>query len=417
MYKIEDDHLNWCLFSKVQVEELCRQTEKLFSDSTKRWGNGLIYTRTEIWYFPFKVSSHKIKIRNMTKVVKSIIGLILAMFAVVVLDSCNKQENEEAEFTASEQQALGDFQAVMPTARTGNTVYYSTPSVGGYTPNSSRNLPIKGICGTAVGGVIKAQVIQQTNGTFEVEITKQDGGFFSGKGTAYIKSASLCGGIASKQEYSSFSRRIRLSFTATFDIGYTHFYPMIIDQRSGVRYYAEPILVYTSPLYTIKETYTQGESIGTANGVVVKAAGARLLEGNKLSVQCTEFCCRYYAQVYKKNIVNKGHNGGNASEWFGEASAKGLDAFKNSGTVRPRPGDILCLSGGGKGYGHVAIIVEVSRTYIKFAQQNAGVAKQNDPKSHWQYAIGGILSYDYSSNTVSAPNNYEVKGWLRMPMY
>ena len=28
MYKIEDDHLNWCLFSKVQVEELCRQTEK-----------------------------------------------------------------------------------------------------------------------------------------------------------------------------------------------------------------------------------------------------------------------------------------------------------------------------------------------------------------------------------------------------
>ena len=77
----------------------------------------------------------------MTKVVKSIIGLILAMFAVVVLDSCNKQENEEAEFTASEQQALGDFQVVMPTARTGSTVYYSTPSVGGYTPNSSRNTP------------------------------------------------------------------------------------------------------------------------------------------------------------------------------------------------------------------------------------------------------------------------------------
>jgi|GEM_PF-4848584 len=50
----------------------------------------------------------------MTKVVKLIIGLILAMFAVVVLDSCNKQENEEAEFTASEQQTLGDFQAVMP---------------------------------------------------------------------------------------------------------------------------------------------------------------------------------------------------------------------------------------------------------------------------------------------------------------
>ena len=47
MYKTEDDHLNWCLFSKVQVEELCRQTEKLFSDSTKRWGNGLIYAYAE----------------------------------------------------------------------------------------------------------------------------------------------------------------------------------------------------------------------------------------------------------------------------------------------------------------------------------------------------------------------------------
>ena len=57
-------------------------------------------------------------------------------------------------------------------------------------------------------------------------------------------------------------------------------------------------------------------------------------------------------------------------EEIGEASAKGLDAFPNSGTVALRTGDILCFTGGPGGYGHVAIIMEVTNTYVKIVHQN-----------------------------------------------
>ena len=389
--------------------------KKLFSDSTKRWGNGLIYTRTEIWYFPFKVSSHKIKIRNMTKVVKSIIGLILAMFAVVVLDSCNKQENEEAEFTASEQQTLGDFQAVMPTARASSTVYYSTPSVGGYTPNSSSNNPIDGFCGTAEGGVIRAEVARQTtvggtNKGFIILITKQDGSTFKGSGTAYIKSGSPCGSIISKRSYRGGTRNeIAIPLIADFEIGYAYYYPVVINEQTGTRYYAEPILVYTDPIFKAGP-YKQGDNIGTANGVIVQAAGPKL-GGSAKSVQCTEFCSRYYSQVYRKNIVNTGQNGGNADTWFDKAKDKGLVAFTN-GTTKPQIGDIVCFENDPVSdtlNGHVAIIMEVGWNYIKIAHQNSRSTKG------WLQPIGGRLDYDSSTKIISSPANFTVQGVLRNP--
>ena len=413
MYKTEDDHLNWCLFSKVQVGELCRQTEKLFSDSTKRWGNGLIYTRTEIWYFPFKVSSHKIKIRNMTKVVKSIIGLILVMFAVVVLDSCNKQENEEAEFTASEQQALGDFQAVMPTARASSKVYYSTPSVGGYTPNSSRNTPLKEICGTAEGGIIRAQVIAKMGGLFCIKITKQDGSTFKSPGMAYIKSGAVCGKSVAirtklKEGYNAGDSEVLVYFNATFSMGYEHFYPMVIDAKTGARYYAEPILVYTDPLYSTDFKYNN--VLGTANGVSVLCNTSEDEEGKshenrgvKGRNQCTNFCLRYIEQVYQEKITS--YQG--AKLWWGDTkNFKNFKRYKNSGTVPPRPGDILVLSN--DKYGHVSIIMEVGDTYIKVAQQNSGPGKNN---KEW-LPIGGV--YSRSGNFVNTTAaGYSVIGWMR----
>ena len=36
--------------------------------------------------------------------------------------------------------------------------------------------------------------------------------------------------------------------------------------------------------------------------------------------------------------------------------------------MAPRPGDILCLSGGEGNYGHVTIIMEVTKTYIKIGR-------------------------------------------------
>ena len=349
--------------------------------------------------------------------------MLIGMFAVVVLlSSCEKQEVEEVVVTSSNQQARGQASpdssvALRAATLASDVTYYSIPGVGVWTANSSRNLPIKGICGTAEGGVIKARVTRQVNGTFEVEIIKQNRGFFLRMGVAYIKAGSPCGGIASQKSYSAFSQSIKLSFSATFNTGYVHFYPMVIDQRTGVRYYAEPVLISSSPLFDSKNEYTQGEALATANGVTVKAAGKKLYDANELSVQCTEFCNRYYSQVYKKNIVNKGKNGGHGRDWYREASAKGLDAFPNSGSVAPRPGDILCFTGGPGGYGHVAIIMEVANAYVKIVHQNMGTVNKKDPKTYWHEPIGAKLDYDYRTKTISSPEDYTVKGWLRMPMY
>ena len=356
------------------------------------------------------------------KKIASVLMLIGMFVVVALLSSCEKQEMEEVVVASSNQQAgeqasPDSLVALRAATLASDVTYYSTPGVGVWTANSSRNLPIKGICGTAEGGVIKARVTRQVNGTFEVEIIKQNRGFFLGMGVAYIKAGSPCGGIASQKSYSAFSQSIKLSFSATFNTGYVHFYPMVIDGKTGVRYYAEPILVYTYPLFNSKGSYTQGEELATANGVVVKAAGKGLYDANELSVQCTEFCNRYYSQVYKKNIVNKGKNGGHGRDWYREASAKGLDAFPNSGTVAPRPGDILCFTGGPGGYGHVAIIMEVANTYIKIVHQNMGTVNKKDPKTYWHEPVGAKLDYDYRTKTISSPEDYTVKGWLRMPMY
>ena len=116
-------------------------------------------------------------------------------------------------------------------------------------------------------------------------------------------------------------------------------------------------------------------------------------------------------------FLNKGKNGGHGRDWYREASAKGLDAFPNSGSVAPRPGDILCFTGGPGGYGHVAIIMEVANTYVRIVHQNMGVIKNGEPKTYWHEPVGAKLDYDYRTKTISSPEDYTVKGWLRMPMY
>ena len=104
-------------------------------------------------------------------------------------------------------------------------------------------------------------------------------------------------------------------------------------------------------------------------------------------------------------------------EEIGEASAKGLDAFPNSRSVALRTGDILCFTGGPGGYGHVAIIMEVTNTYVKIVHQNMGTVQDKKPKTCWHEPIGAKLGYDYRTKTISSPEGYIVKGGLRMPVY
>ena len=75
------------------------------------------------------------------------------------------------------------------------------------------------------------------------------------------------------------------------------------------------------------------------------------------------------------------------------------------------------FTGGPGGYGHVAIIMEVTNTYVKIVHQNMGTVQDKKPKTCWHEPIGAKLGYDYRTKAISSPENYTVKGWLRMPMY
>lgn len=332
---------------------------------------------------------------------------VLMLFVGVFFPSCDKSMDEPLAY--EENEAMLDQNVETSTLRASNTVYYSKPAIGGTVPNSTVNIKGRGSA-TYHGGVLSAKVLSQNGNKFTIRISKQDGGTFSGDGLAIVMTGTVDGGLAAHKQYFPGDRYIDLEVTATFNQGAVHFYPTTRDRSSGYRYYAEPILIYTSPMYK-QAPYIRYESLGVLNGVIVQASDTDLIEEEILSVQCTEYCCRYYAQVYEKNIVNTGNNGGHANTWYGNASAKGLTAYSNGGTVAPRPGDILCMSGGSKGRGHVAIIMEVTSSSVKIAQQNAGI-----PGKPWQHAIGGELSYNSSTRKITAPSGYSVQGWLRVPL-
>ena len=127
--------------------------------------------------------------------------------------------------------------------------------------------------------------------------------------------------------------------------------------------------------------------------------------------QCTKFCLRYIEQVYQEKIVHYYR----ASRWFYDnKNFSNFKRYNNGGSVAPRVGDILCFGKGtkdkdGKYLGHVAVIMEVSDTYVKIAQQNSGTGSTQDPQ--W-YPIGGEL--ERSGNTIIYPDSkFEIQGWMR----
>ncbi len=347
------------------------------------------------------------------KISKVFVGILAMVFCLATsFSSCKKEA-----ITATEKQKVDEEVSIGDSTSKGMmTTYYSSPTVGNYTSNSSSSVTIGGTCGTHSGGVLRAKLQSKSGNQFTVRISKQDGSNFGIAGTAYVKAASLCGGIAGQISYSAGVSYVDVTFYATFSQGIVNFYPMTIDGTYGYRYYAEPILVYTDPMFLVKSTYTQNENLGTVNGVIVKASSYNLDNPNDLDVQCTEFCCRYYQQVYGQNIVNTGQNGGNACDWFSSASAKNLIAYSNGGSMPPKPGDILCMSGG-SGLGHVAIIIQVASNFVKIAQQNGHMY---NTLTDWNAPIGGQLNYNSATNTISMPtpnSSYTIQGWLRIPPY
>lgn len=328
---------------------------------------------------------------------------VLIIAVVALMSSCDKSFNEPIAPVETEQ--IQDEDASSLELRSSNITYYSTPNVGGTVPNSTVNIKGKGTA-TYHGGVLAAKLLRQNGNKFTIRISKQGGGTFNGGGIAIVTVGTVDGSVAGHKRYYPGVTHIDIEVTATFNQGAVHFYPTTKDQNSGYRYYAEPILIHTKPLYKIKSEYTYGEVLGTINGVAVKANGVKN-QSKGGDHQCTTFCIRYYNSVYGKNYVHYF----DAHKWYNDTkNFPDLDRYRNGGSVAPRPGNILCMSGGG-GLGHVAIIMEVTGSRIKIAQQNSGI-----PGKVWQHAIGGELSYNPSTRTISKPDGYTIQGWMRVSL-
>ncbi len=304
------------------------------------------------------------------KMIFALLTVIAVFLLSIVTVSCNKDSLLSSEQPIVNQNSLAHESSEYPLG-TASVTYGVTPSVGSFTPNSSSSVTLPGIsgCGSFMGGVLKAKVKSQSGNSFVVEISKQDGTNF-GTGTAYVKAGSVCGGNAgSISVVSGTPNTLDITISASFSQGVVHFYPVFIS-TSGGRYYAEPLMVYTVPTYTM--SLTNGTIMGTVDGIEVRSSGA----GNEnLSsyYQCTEFCKRYYASVYALSISGWG----DATDWMGNYDNTKFEK-QTQGSINPRVGDILCFGGGTTssskpgGYGHVAIITEVSSTEVKFAHQNGG---------------------------------------------
>lgn len=262
----------------------------------------------------------------------------------------------------------------------------------GYTPNSSITLPGKGSCNSAMGGVIKAEMVGRVSSSeFKIRITKQGGGTFTTGGTARVRVTSVCGSIAASSIITVGSSSIDLIIEGTFSQGAVHFYP-VIESSNGARYYAEPFMMYTLPTYK-PQPYTTGEIIAEVDGVNIRASGPTNLS-NILAYQCTVFCKNYYSSVYGLSFSGWG----DAVNWINTLDTR-FEVYKySSNPTAPRVGDILCL---GTGLGHVAIITEVSSSEVKVAQQNSGP---------WA-PVGYTLSR--SGNYITPPSGYTFLGLIR----
>ena len=334
-----------------------------------------------------------------------VVSLMLSFFVGTVFFSCDK--DDVLSHPTTEQSDLNQSTSLTMTRAPSTITYYSTPGIGGFSPNSSSDVTL-GLNTRYHGGVIKAQVVKQRNYIFVIRITKQDGSSFSGKGLALVKVGSVDGSIAGRVFYEKGSSSVYVSVQATLGQGYVHFYPVFYSAQSREYYYAEPILVYTLPLYN--NNFVLGKTLGTANGVKVICNGVGNIDEYN-DYQCVQFCQRYYREVYKKDV---GSFGGRARFFFSLAQSKGLVAIEN-GSAPPRVGDILCFGKGtkdekGNYYGHVAIIMEVTDSYVAIAQQNSGDG--SDKKPAW-YPIGGRLTRN--GNSLVAPRGFEVQGWVRLP--
>ena len=121
--------------------------------------------------------------------------------------------------------------------------------------------------------------------------------------------------------------------------------------------------------------------------------------------QCVEYVKRFFHQAHGHRMPDVW---GHAKDFWDEAVApgaistrRGLVQHRNGGRVPPLAGDLMVFTNGG--YGHVAIVTEVTSNHIEVIQQN----------------IPGRTRDKFVLKTASGTNwvgqGYAPAGWLRLP--
>lgn len=155
-----------------------------------------------------------------------------------------------------------------------------------------------------------------------------------------------------------------------------------------------------------------GTSVGSYKGVSAYSNGstsyvyscsagdARCKYG--IPYQCVEFVVRFYATAMSWRNMN---GSGNAKTYCSNTAKTGLRVFKNGGTSKPAINDILVSTAGPAG--HVGIVREVGRDYVKVVMQNWSNTSSDNSKTLAMNVSGGKYSVAGFSST------YTVACWAR----
>lgn len=262
--------------------------------------------------------------------------------------------------------------------------YISIPAPSGPSTNTPTNTfttysqpgtNLNGATGLHKGGTIRAKVVSQSNNVFVIQISKQDGTNFPSNTVGRLRMGSVSYTTLASATLNSPSPTISITVYVSIGTGYGVLDIFPTATFGGYNYYAEPIVIYTSPTHNAGNFSTNGGLLGTVSAVNLYSSGPGVnpitnMPSTNCNLssqwQCTDFCKRYYSQVYGLTIplISAGtyHNLS-----VNQLASYGLIKY-SPGAIAPRVGDILEFSG------HVMIIVGVADNKIKVAHQNSGTA-------------------------------------------
>jgi len=128
----------------------------------------------------------------------------------------------------------------------------------------------------------------------------------------------------------------------------------VIDSYKGVDVYYNGRVANVSGRNTTKDGYNLG-----------------------LKYQCVEFAKRFFYEAYDHKMPD---SYGHAKDFYNRTlasgaynKARGMYQYKNGGSERPRPDDLVIIGASpSNGFGHLFIITKVTRDAVEFIQQNPG---------------------------------------------